>query len=249
MGYDNGFTRTNSPPLTFRSSPKAAVPFSMVGIMDRKSLLLTLGFVLLGFWAADLFAADEARREFFESRIRPVLVKHCYECHSAESKEIKGKLRLDSATGLLRGGDSGASLVAGKPNESLLMEALRYESFEMPPAGRLPKKVVADFEKWIKTGAYDPRTEEPAAAPTKAPRKIDLEEGRRFWAFQPVKRATPPVVSDQQWPLTPIDRFVLAKLEQAKLQPAPAADRRTLIRRLYFDLIGLPPRRRKSKPF
>ena len=184
---------------------------------------------------------DSKQRAFFESRIRPVLVKHCYECHSAKAKEIKGKLRVDSAAGLLDGGDSGPALVAGNPEESLLMEALRYESFEMPPAGRLPKKIIDDFEQWIKTGAYDPRTEAPAAAPTETPRTIDIEAGREFWAFQPVKRAKTPTVSDTDWPLTGIDAFVLARLEQAHLKPAPDADRRTLIRRLYFDLIGLPP--------
>ncbi len=209
--------------------------------MVQRLLILLTGLVLIGFGHHSLFADEAAQREFFESKIRPVLVKHCYECHSANSKELKGTLRVDSKAGLLTGGDSGPSLVSGKPDESLLLEALRYESFEMPPAGRLPKNVIDDFEKWIKTGAFDPRIEEVPAAPASTPRVIDIEAGKKFWAFQPIKRFDAPAVSNSQWPLTDIDRFVLAKLEEAKLSPAPDADRRTLIRRLYFDLIGLPP--------
>ena len=206
--------------------------------MVRKTLIPVLAVLLVGAFECGA-VADE--RAFFESRIRPVLVKHCYECHSAESKEIKGGLRMDSKAGLLKGGESGPSLVAGKPEESLLLEALRYESFEMPPAGRLPKNTIADFEKWIKTGAYDPRTEEPAKTPAKTAAAIDIEAGRQFWAFQPVKKTDPPGGLDSNWPRTDIDRFILVKLEEAGLKPAPDADRRTLVRRLYFDLIGLPP--------
>ncbi len=204
--------------------------------------LIMLAALVSALWGTRVSLGEDAKeRAFFESRIRPVLVKHCYECHSATAKEIKGNLRVDSAAGLLDGGDSGPALVAGKPEESLLMEALRYESFEMPPAGRLPKKIIDDFERWIKTGAYDPRTETPAAEPKAAPRTIDIEAGKKFWAFQPVKRAEAPAVSDKNWPLNDIDAFVLAKLEHSRLKPAPDADRRTRIRRLYFDLIGLPP--------
>lgn len=214
----------------------------------RCNLALIPCLFLMSF-SALAFAEDTDKQQFFESKIRPVLVKHCYECHSAESKEIKGSLRVDFAKGLLDGGDSGPSVVAGKPEESLLLEALRYESFEMPPAGRLPKNVIQDFEHWIKTGAYDPRNEAPAAAPSKAPRKIDLEEGRKFWAFQPVTKTAPPKVAHKDWPQSEIDAYILAKLEAAELSPAPDADRRTLIRRLYFDLIGLPPSPQEVEEF
>lgn len=186
--------------------------------------------------------ADEARqRAFFEARIRPVLIKHCYECHSAESDEVKGGLRVDSSPGLLTGGDSGPAIVAGKPDESPLIEALRYDGLEMPPAGRLPKQVVQDFEQWVESGAFDPRSTIPESTASSSSRSIDIEAGRRFWAFQPVHRPPQPTVQDSSWPRTEIDRFILSGLESAQLRPVSDADRRTLIRRLYFDLTGLPP--------
>ena len=184
---------------------------------------------------------DPAKLEFFESRIRPVLVKHCYECHSAKSKEVKGSLLVDSAAGMLQGGDSGPAIVAGKPNKSPLIEALRYEGVEMPPDGRLPANVVKDFARWIQMGAPDPRTDSPPPGVIKPQRTIDLEAGRQFWAFRPVEQHARPDVSDTSWPKSDVDAFVLRKLEEAGLKPADDADRRTLIRRLYFDLIGLPP--------
>lgn len=179
--------------------------------------------------------------EFFESRIRPVLIKHCYECHSAKSKEIKGSLLVDSAAGLLQGGDSGPAVVAGKPDASPLIEALRYDGVEMPPDGRLPANVIKDFERWVEMGSPDPRTDNPAPGVIKPQRTIDLEAGRQFWAFRPVENHDRPEVSNKSWPESDIDAFVLRKLEAAGLKPAADADRRTLIRRLYFDLIGLPP--------
>jgi hypothetical protein len=197
--------------------------------------------------ATRLLAADEAKAidpaklEFFESRIRPVLIKHCYECHSAKSKEVKGSLLVDSAAGLLQGGDSGPAIVAGKPNKSPLIEALRYEGVEMPPAGRLPANVVKDFERWVEMGSPDPRTDNPAPGVVKPQRTIDLEAGRQFWAFQSIINHARPDVSDKSWPNSDIDAFVLQKLEAAGLKPAADASRRTLIRRVYFDLIGLPP--------
>ncbi len=186
--------------------------------------------------------ADEVQqREFFESRIRPVLIKHCYECHSADAKEIKGGLRLDFAAGLLRGGDSGSAIVPRRLDESLLIEAIRYEGYEMPPAGRLPEKIITDFEQWVELGAFDPRDEVPAGDTPRVQRTINIEAGRQFWSFQPITRYDHPKVSNYRWPTTDIDAFVLAKLEDSQLQPMPDADRRTLIRRLYIDLIGLPP--------
>ncbi|MEX0819397.1 MAG: DUF1553 domain-containing protein [Pirellulaceae bacterium] len=183
-------------------------------------------------------AEDAKRLEFFETRIRPVLVEHCYECHSVGAKEVKGSLVVDSAAGLLKGGDSGTSLVPGEPDESLLLEAMRYESIEMPPAGRLPDKVIKDFEQWIAMGAPDPRAGD--AGPV-THSKIDIEAGRKFWAFQPPQAHAPPPVADSQWPRSEIDAFVLARLEASGLKPATDADRGTLVRRLYYDLLGLPP--------
>ncbi|MDA0282793.1 MAG: DUF1549 domain-containing protein, partial [Planctomycetota bacterium] len=192
-------------------------------------------------YADDKEAIDPVKLEFFEARIRPVLVKHCYECHSTTSKEVKGSLLLDSAPGLLKGGDSGPAIIAGKPNESPLIEALRYEGVEMPPAGRLPANVVKDFERWVEMGSPDPRTDNPAPGVVKPQRTIDLEAGRQFWAFRPIVDHGPPKVSDKSWPISDIDAFVLQQLEAAGLKPAADAERRTLIRRVYFDLIGLPP--------
>ncbi len=177
--------------------------------------------------------------EFFERKIRPVLVKHCYECHSAGAKKLQAGLLLDTREGIRRGGDSGPAVLPGRLEESLILAALRGESVEMPPTGKLPDEVIADFEKWIKMGAPDPR-EGGAAKPAKYG-EIDLEKGWQFWAFQPPKRQAPPAVKNAVWARGDIDRFLLGRLEAAKLSPAPDADRRTLIRRAYFDLIGLPP--------
>jgi hypothetical protein len=214
----------------------------------RRPILLLVGFMIAAtahatrLLAADgAKAIDPAKLEFFESRIRPVLIKHCYECHSAKSKEVKGSLLVDSAAGLLQGGDSGPAIVTGKPNKSPLIEALRYEGVEMPPDGRLPANVVKDFERWVEMGSPDPRTDNPAPGVVKPQRTIDLEAGRQFWAFQSIVNHARPDVSDKSWPNSDIDAFVLQKLEAAGLKPAADASRRTLIRRVYFDLIGLPP--------
>ena len=174
---------------------------------------------------------------FFERKIRPVLVAECYSCHSTEAKKVRGNLLLDSREGLLKGGDSGPSLVPGKPEESLLLEALRHEGLEMPPEGKLPDAVVADFERWITMGAPDPRSGRAAAVEV----GIDLEAGRRFWAFRPPRRHEPPAVTDADWPRNEIDRFILAGLEAKGLKPVRDADKATLARRLYYDLVGLPP--------
>ena len=185
--------------------------------------------------AADEWTAEQT--EFFEAKIRPVLVTHCYECHSALSSPAKGGLRLDSRAGALNGGDSGPAVVPGKVGESTLLRALRYEDFEMPPKGQLPAEVIADFERWIQLGAPDTRVDD---SPVK-PMAVDYAKAASFWAFQPPKRSTPPPVADRSWPQNDIDRYILHRLEQNHLSPAPRASRRTLIRRVYFDLVGLPP--------
>jgi hypothetical protein len=214
--------------------------------------LLALRIPVLAVWlagcaaAVSSFAAEEDVVEwsaeelaFFETRIRPVLVEHCYRCHSgeaAEKKLLRGGLRLDSRAGLLHGGDSGPALVPGKPAESLLLESLRYESFEMPPDGKLPDKVIADFAQWVERGAADPRTGEATAAKS----TIDLEAGRRHWAYQPLAVPPSPPQGAADGPAA-IDQYIVQKLDAAGLTPQPLADRRTLARRLTFDLTGLPP--------
>lgn len=200
---------------------------------------LPLALSCLFFVTLPAFGADDEGHTFFENKIRPVLVKHCYECHSADSEALKGGLLVDSAPALMQGGDSGPSLVKGKPAESLLLEAMKYESFEMPPAGKLPANVIEDFEKWIAMGAPDPRTE--MVLPKHTAQGIDLEAGRQFWAFQPPEAHTVPEVKQTDWPRNWIDHFVLAKLEENQLHPSQPADRATLLRRIAYDLTGLPP--------
>ena len=185
---------------------------------------------------------DAEQLAFFEKKIRPVLVKHCYECHSdkaAKSNKIKGGLRVDTKQALLAGGDSGPGVVPGKPGESALIAALKYESFEMPPKGKLPADVIRDFETWIEQGAIDPRLDVTPNATTK--KSIDLEAGRQFWSYKPLQNVPVPAVKDAKWARGDIDRFVLAKLDGAKLAPASDADPVTLVRRVYFDAWGLPP--------
>ncbi len=213
--------------------------------MGRFWLILIFGTATLNTAFADdpTTAATKLTPEqsdFFEKKIRPVLVKHCYECHSHDAEvknQLKGGLLLDSRDGTLAGGDSGPAIEPGKPDETLLLEALQYKTFKMPPKGKLPDEVIADFQAWIKMGAPDPRT---GNAPTK-PKGIDLEAGRRHWSYQPLRRPDIPQVQNPNWPVGSIDRFVLAGLEAKGLRPVDDATRLILIRRVYFDLIGLPP--------
>ena len=195
---------------------------------------------LLSFLSQAVFAADEhVGLEFFEKKIRPMLVKHCYECHAADSKAIKGGLLLDSREGWRKGGDSGPSIISGKPNDSLLIKALRHEDgLEMPPKGKLSDEIVADFVKWIEMGAPDPRKGGPIKI---IKREIDIKAGQQFWSFRPITAPPIPHVNTTSWPASTIDRFILAKLEAAGLQPIADADRTALLRRVYFDLIGVPP--------
>ncbi|MFM7562335.1 MAG: DUF1549 domain-containing protein, partial [Planctomycetota bacterium] len=179
--------------------------------------------------------------EFFESKIRPVLAEKCYKCHSESSDKLGGGLRVDTRAGLLEGGDSGPALEPGKPRDSLLLQAIQYkdDDYAMPPraaGGKLADNVIADFEKWIRDGAADPR--EGAAW---VPEAGAGEAAKNWWAFQPLNVTAPPEVKQTNWPQNEIDRFVLAKLEAAGLEPNPDAEPTTLYRRLSFDLTGLPP--------
>lgn len=173
----------------------------------------------------------------FEKRIRPALVQYCYGCHSAQAGEPKGGLLVDSRDGLLEGGESGAAVVPGNPDDSLLLEALRHDGLEMPPDRKLPDDLIADFETWIELGAPDPRRGKPSGLAG----KIDIEEGRKFWAYQPVADPIPPTPKNAEWARDAIDRFLLTAMESEGLRPVRDADRRTLLRRLSFDLTGLPP--------
>jgi len=180
--------------------------------------------------------------EFFENKIRPVLVEHCYKCHSTHSKKLKAELYLDNRKQALKGGESGSSIVPGNAESSLLYRAVLYkeESLEMPPTRKLPNAVISNFKKWIDMGAPWPKSSEPHIAQKQG---IDFEKYRKeHWSLKPIKKPAPPGVTDSPWPRNPIDHFVLARLEKAGMTPSPEANRRVLIRRAYFDLIGLPPK-------
>jgi hypothetical protein len=189
-------------------------------------------------------AATPERLEFFEQKIRPVLVEACYKCHgpeAAEAGKLKGGLRLDSREALLKGGESGKpSVVPGNAEGSLLIRALRHTDpdLQMPPKKKLGDRQIADFVAWVNLGAPDPRV---AAATTGAPKGAGPADAKSHWAFQALKDAPVPEVKAVAWKRTPIDAFVLAKLEEKNVAPSPEADKRTLIRRATYDLTGLPP--------
>ena len=180
---------------------------------------------------------------FFEKNIRPVLVEHCYKCHSAESEKIKGGFTLDTKQSTLLGGESGhPGVTPGSLSESSLYEAITWanEDMQMPPKNKLPDDVIANFRKWIEMGAPDPRDQTvPHVAGGK--REISMDEGRKHWAFQKPKTSVVPDLKDETWARSTIDQWIQAGFEKAGLQPTPDADRRTLIRRIAFDLTGLPP--------
>lgn len=209
--------------------------------MKRSALsVLAYLFVTTLVRGAGVPSADGAA--FFEKNIRPILIERCYECHSAEKGKSKGGLTLDTRDSVLKGGDNGPALVAGYPEKSLLIESIRYKNqdMQMPPKGALPAREVSLIEQWVKMGAPDPRSGA-AAAPSHGPRVIDIRAGAQHWAFQPVARPAVPADASLPKPANPIDAFIRAKQRNSGLQLSPAADPRTLIRRMTFDLIGLPP--------
>jgi hypothetical protein len=193
--------------------------------------------LLFGTFSANATPTAE-QLEFFENKVRPIFAEHCYSCHSQEAEKLKGGLRLDSADAVLKGGDSGPAIVLGSPDASLLIKAVRYTDpdLQMPPKNKkLSAEKITALETWVKMGAPMPASS-PVAAQT------DFATVRaKHWAFKPVQKLELPRVRNRRWIQTPVDHFVLAKLEQAKLAPAKAADRRTLIRRVTYALIGLPP--------
>lgn len=183
--------------------------------------------------AASRTPATPEQTKFFEMKIRPVLVEKCFRCHGGNKQE--SGLRLDSRAFTMKGGDSGAAVVPGKPQDSLLVEAVKYESFEMPPSGKLPDEQIAALETWVRMGAPWP------AGGVVHPVSKITEEDRAHWAFQPVTSPPIPKANNEAWCRTEIDRFILQRLEQEGMSPALEADSFALVRRAYFNLIGLPP--------
>ncbi|MFP6762297.1 MAG: DUF1549 domain-containing protein, partial [Planctomycetaceae bacterium] len=175
--------------------------------------------------------------DFFEAKIRPLLIKHCLQCHGPVKQEAG--LRLDSRGGWVKGGDRGTAIVPRKPDGSLLIQAVRYADpgLKMPPDGKLPASQIADLVTWVKNGALDPR----AAVSASSSSRMSLEAARTFWSLQPVKSPAVPDFDKDSWGRTPLDAFVSVALQQRGMSPAGDADRRTLIRRATFDLTGLSP--------
>ena len=220
----------------------------MVSLRTRTLCTILAVLSLSSSWTSVTRADNAAELEFFEAKIRPVLVEHCYSCHSAEAKttnKLKGGLLLDSRQGLLNGGDSGAAVQPEFPQDSLLLGALTHEAFQMPPSGKLPQKVIDNFTAWIKRGAFDPRAgDETAARPT-----IDFEKSKDFWSFKPPTAAMPPANANSSWAKNDIDRFIMRRLELEGLQPVEQASARHLLRRATFDLTGLPPTPEETQNF
>ncbi len=226
----------------FTKSPSCfGVKFAMllVGFIVRRTVR-PLSLSLLSLAAATIASALEptkAQLDFFESKVRPVLANHCYKCHSTTAEKVKGGLRLDSREALLKGGNSGAVMVPGDPEKSLLIRAIRHTDpdLQMPPKGeKLSVEQISDLTTWVKMGAPDPRT-------ATAQQKNWIDPSAKHWAWQPVKKPVVPLVSDSTWNKTPIDNFILSKLSEKAMKPNPPAEKNSLIRRAYFDLIGLPP--------
>lgn len=208
----------------------------------RVSFLWLVPLICTNWSLAAAAPLDPAGIEFFEKKIRPVLVAHCYQCHSTQGKKQRGGLLLDSRDGLRKGGDTGPALVSGKPEASLLLKVLRHAADvpKMPPKGKLPDAVIADLEAWVKMGAPDPREKAPVQTAAASWEEM-LRTRRQWWSLQPVRKPDVPRVMDSRWSGHPVDRFLLARLESARLAPAAPADRRTLIRRLSLVLTGLLP--------
>src|SRR5262245_26899218 len=192
---------------------------------------------------------DPAAFQFFEQKVRPLLTENCFECHSA--KKQRGGLRLDSLASALTGGDQGPALVPGQPDKSLLIKAVRHEDRElkMPPSKKLTREQVADLTRWVKMGAPWPGADASAGSTTRKGEFRITDKDRAHWAFQPVKRPDVPAVKDKAWARNPIDAFILARLEAKGLRPNPPAAKLELLRRVYYDLTGLPPTPKEVEAF
>lgn len=201
------------------------------------ALAVTLNARLHGDEAADLHGIA-----FFEKRIRPALVTHCYECHSSQAKELKGGLKLDTRADLLRGGSSGSVVVPGDVEASRLISAIEHAELKMPPSGKLSDSVIADFVKWVEIGAPDPRDGE-----SRRRSRIDIEAARDYWALRPLQ--VDPPTKNETLVRHGIDGYIAAKRVEKSLKPRPASDKYTLLRRVFIDLVGLTPEPREIAAF
>lgn len=188
--------------------------------------------------ADDNEIAEEDIR-YFERKIRPILVERCYSCHSSQAATLHGGLYLDSQEGVSRGGDSGPAVIHGRPEESLLIQSVEYKGdVQMPPKGKLPESEIRELMEWVRRGTPFPNT---STEPTPERTVIDYEAGKKFWSFLPLREQSIPEVSNALWPVSRMDYFVLSAMEAQGLSPALPAEPSVLLRRLSFDLIGLPP--------
>jgi hypothetical protein len=209
-------------------------------VLSGTALLLAV-FAALPAWAEDTTAYSAAQLEFFEKQVRPILVERCYECHSGSSSEPKGNLRVDSRAFLLKGGDTGPAIEPGNAKASLLIDAVNYgETYQMPPKSRMPANEIAVLTKWINDGAAWPAGEKPVSS--SSAKGFDLAARKaEHWCWRPLANPPVPQVKNAVWPSDDLDRFILAKLEEQGFTPASPAEKRVLLRRVFFDLIGLPP--------
>lgn len=220
---------------------------SALAIALATALLAPMSLFAAGLEAEGAARISPEQLDFFEKKIRPVLADACYKCHAEDSEKVKGGLVVDSKQGLLAGGDSGAAVVPGDLRKSLLIQAVRWEDkdLQMPPKEKLSDEAIADLEKWVKMGAPDPREGSASLART----EIDIEKAREFWAYQLPKAVVPPKSKNDAWARTEIDRFIIEGLDAKGLTPAGDADKQTLLRRAYFDLVGLPPKPEEVRAF
>ncbi|MFN7627382.1 MAG: DUF1549 domain-containing protein [Pirellula sp.] len=227
--------------LPLRCVPIRSWASQSIGDTLRRSISVVGLLIALGSISrANQENGSNEQIEFFEKRVRPILVERCYECHGA--KEANGGLRLDHRDGLLLGGDSGAALVPNNPDASLIIRAVKYNDadLQMPPTGAIPATEIAVLEEWIRFGAMDPRESIPELENNK-PTGMSIADGREFWSMRPLANPAIPKVQNVDWVQTPIDAFVLERLERLGIAPAPRASRRDLLRRITLDLIGVPP--------
>jgi Protein of unknown function (DUF1549)/Planctomycete cytochrome C len=213
-------------------------------------LLIHLCWLLLRSTVSLAEPLTDQQIEFFENRIRPVLAEQCYSCHNS-TKSAEGSLELDHRNGLLKGGDGGAIITLRAPKSSRLIAILRHEvpGMKMPQGGaKLDQTVIADFEKWIAMGTPDPRDHPPTIDEIEKTTSWEaiVQKRKQWWSLQPIRNPTPPELANNDWSKHPVDRFILDKLRSQQLQPNVATDARTLVRRLYFALIGLPPTAEES---